>query len=145
MTINDRNAKLKFTACSVIANPAKGQGKGKTPKGQGKGPGERKNPNLKPLSERATPTMAHGHKFFPGSSHKSPPSQKSPGRDNAKQGGGGPSSFAAVVKEDTGPAENPKEETDTQQKKAESLERLLATLAADNPLRENLENQFELL
>ena len=82
---------------------------------------------------------------------KPPPPQKSPRTASAKSGGGVPSSsavsfrasFVAVVNGETGPAENPKEEKDTQEKKAESLEKLLATLAADNPLRENLESQLE--
>ena len=53
--------------------------------------------------------------------------------------------LAAVVKGETGLAENPKDDKDTQQKKAESLEKLLATLAANDPLREDLENQLEQL
>ena len=123
----------------------KGQEKGKTPKGQGKGnstsPGERKNPNLKPFSERATPTTEEikcpncpaysctmrsvgrtcGHNLPPGSSNKALPSQKNPGQASAKQGGGGLSSSvvssgassATVAKGETGPVENPKEENDT--------------------------------
>ena len=38
-----------------------------------------------------------------------------------------------------------KEEKSTRQKKAECLKKLLATLAKDDPLREDLENQLEQL
>ena len=152
---------------------SKGQEKGRPPKGQGKGmkpsPGERKNPNLKPKEDRAeattektrsvrTPTIGQPKWFaaraaasFPrGMSPKPPP--KSVGPASVKIGGGGSSSgaslgtsYASVVKRETGPAESVKEEMGTQQKKAESLEKLLATLAKDDPLREDLESQLEQL
>ena len=80
------------------------------------------------------------------------PPQKSAGPASVKTGGGGSSSgassgnsYASVVKGDTGPAETVKEEKGTQQKKAESLEKLLATMAKDDPLREDLESQLEQL
>ena len=75
-------------------------------------------------------------------SKTSPPPQKSAGPANVKTGGGGSSSgassgtsYASVVKGETGPAETVKEEKGTQQKKAESLEKLLAT----NPQERNTE------
>ena len=81
-----------------------------------------------------------------------PPPPKSTGPASVKTGGGGSSSgassgtsYASVVKGETGPAENAKEEKNTQQKKAESIEKLLATMDKDDPLREDLENQLEQL
>ena len=71
---------------------------------------------------------------------------------SVKLGGGGSSSGASsgtsspsIVKGETGQAETPKEEKGTQQKKTESIEKLLATMAADDPLREDLEAQLEQL
>ena len=66
-------------------------------------------------------------------------------------GGGSPSgassgvSYASVVKGEAGPAETAKEEKGTQQKKAESIEKWLAAMDKDDPLREDLENQLEQL
>ena len=54
-------------------------------------------------------------------------------------------SYASVVKGETGPAENAKEEKNTQQKKAESIEKWLAAMDKEDPLREDLENQLEQL
>ena len=113
-------------AQSICTRPppgSKGQGKGKPPKGQGKGvkssPGERKSPNLKPEEERAEPTTEV----------KCPKC---------------PNTYNWTTRE-AGPAETVKEEKGTQQKKAESLEKLLATMTKDDPLREDLESQLEQL
>ena len=148
--------------------PPKGQGKGvKT------SPGERKIPNLKPEEERAEPTTEEvkcpkfpntynwttravcrscGCKLPQGNVSKAIPPPKSAGPASVKTGGGGSSSgassgtsYASVVKGETGPAETAKEEKGTQQKKAESIEKLLATMDKDDPLREDLENQLEQL
>ena len=147
--------------------PPKGQGKGvKT------SPGERKSPNLKPEEERAEPTTEEvkcprcpntynwttravcrscGCKLPQGNVPKSPTSQKSAGPANAKTGGsvsssgGSSGTYASVVKGEVGPADSPKEEKGTQQKKVESIEKLLATIAKDDPLREDLESQLEQL
>ena len=147
---------------------SKGQGKGVK-----SSPGARKSPNLKPEEERAEPTTEEvkcpkcpntcnwttrvvcrscGCKLPQGNVPKAPPSQKSAGPASGKTGGGGSSSgassgtsYASVVKGETGPAENAREKKGTQQKKAESLEKLLATLTKDDPLREDLEHQLEQL
>ena len=147
---------------------SKGQGKGVK-----SSPGERKRPNLKPEEERAEPTTEEvkcpkcpntynwttrvvcrscGCKLPQGNVSKAPPSQKSAGPASGKTGGGGSSSgassgtsHASVVKGETGPAETAKEEKGTQQKKAEPLEKLLATLTKDDPLREDHEHQLEQL
>ena len=80
------------------------------------------------------------------------PPQKSAGPASVKTGGGGSSSgassgtsYASVVKGETGPAETAKEEKGTQQKKAESIEKWLAAMDKDDPLREDLESQLEQL
>ena len=155
----------------------KGQGKGNTPKGQGKGtsssPGERKNPNLKPLSERAERTTEEvkcpvcpntynwttrqlcrscGHKLPQGNTHRTSTPQPSPGQASAKSGAPSSSSvvssgasFAAVVKGETGQAGAAKEEKTTQQKKADSLEKFLSTMPDDDPLREDFQTQLDQL
>ena len=147
--------------------PSKGQGKGAKAS-----PGERKSPNLKPEEERAEPTTEEvkcprcpntykwtarvvcrscGCKLPQGNVPKSPTPPKSAGPANAKTGGGVSSSggssgtYASVVKGEVGPADSPKEEKGTQQRKAESIEKLLATMAKDDPLREDLESQLEQL
>ena len=148
--------------------PSKGQGKGvKT------SPGERKAPNLKPTEERAEPTTEEvkcpkcpntynwttrvvcrscGCKLPQGNASKTSPPPKSTGPASVKTGGGASSSgsssgtsYASVVKGEIGQAENAKEEKNTQQKKAESIEKLLATMDKDDPLREDLESQLEQL
>ena len=148
--------------------PSKGQGKGvKT------SPGERKAPNLKPTEERAEPTTEEvkcpkcpntynwttrvvcrscGCKLPQGNASKTNPPPKSTGPASVKTGGGASSSgsssgtsYASVVKGEIGQAENAKEEKNTQQKKAESIEKLLATMDKDDPLREDLESQLEQL
>ena len=93
-----------------------------------------------------------GCKLPQGNVSKAPPSKKSPGQASVKTGGGGsPSgassgvSYASVVKGEAGPAEIAKEEKGTQQKKAESIEKWLAAMDKDDPLREDLENQLEQL
>ena len=85
-------------------------------------------------------------------SPRHPPPQKSAGPASVKTGGGGsPSgassgtSYASVVKGETGPAETAKEEKGIQQKKAESIEKWLAAMDKDDPLREDLESQLEQL
>ena len=141
--------------------PPKGQGKGVKAS-----PRERKSPNLKPEEERAELTTEEvkcpkcpntynwttravcrscGCKLPQGNVSKTPPSQKSAGPASVKTGGGGSSSgassgtsYASVVKGETGPAEASKEEKGTQQKKAESFEKLLATMAKDDPLRQKV-------
>ena len=147
---------------------SKGQGKGvKT------SPGERKAPNLKPTEERAEPTTEEvkcpkcpntynwttrvvcrscGCKLPQGNASKTSPPPKSTGPASVKTGGGASlsgsssgTSYASVVKGETGPAENAKEEKNTLQKKAESIEKLLATMDKDDPLREDLESQLEQL
>ena len=149
--------------------PPKGQGKG--PKSS---PGERKSSNLKPEEERAEPTTeevkcpkcpntynwttravcrSYGCKLPQGNVSKAPPAQKGAGPASVKTGGGGSSSsgassgtsYASVVKGETGPAETVKEEKGTQQKKAESIEKWLAAMDKDDPLREDLESQLEQL
>ena len=148
--------------------PSKGQGKGVK-----SSPGERKSPNLKPEEERAEPTTEEvkcpkcpnthnwttraacrscGCKLPQGNVPKAPPSQKSAGPASGKTGGGGSSSgassgtsYASVVKGETGPAETAKEERGTQQKKAESIEKWLAAMDKDDLLREDLESQLEQL
>ena len=134
--------------------------------------GAQKVPNLKPEEERAEPTTEEvkcpkcpntynwttrvvcrscGCKLPQGNVPKSPTPPKSAGPANAKTGGGVSSSggssgtYASVVKGEVGPAESPKEEKGTQQRKAESIEKLLATMAKDDPLREDLESQLEQL
>ena len=148
--------------------PSKGQGKGvKT------SPGERKAPNLKPTEERAEPTTEEvkcpkcpntynwttrvvcrscGCKLPQGNASKTSPPPKSTGPASVKTGGGASSSgsssgtsYASVVKGEIGQAENAKEEKNTQQKKAESIEKLLAAMDKDDPLREDLESQLEQL
>ena len=148
--------------------PSKGQGKGvKT------SPGERKAPNLKPTEERAEPTTEEvkcpkcpntynwttrvvcrscSCKLPQGNASKPSPPPKSTGPASVKTGGGASSSgsssgtsYASVVKGETGPAETAKEEKNTQQKKAESIEKLLATMDKEDPLREDLESQLEQL
>ena len=148
--------------------PSKGQGKGvKT------SPGERKAPNLKPTEERAEPTTEEvkcpkcpntynwttrvvcrscGCKLPQGNASKISPPPKSTGPASVKTGGGASSSgsssgtsYASVVKGEIGQAENAKEEKNTQQKKAESIEKLLATMDKDDSLREDLESQLEQL
>ena len=148
--------------------PSKGQGKGvKT------SPGERKAPNLKPTEERAEPTTEEvkcpkcpntynwttrvvcrscGCKLPQGNASKTSPPPKSTGPASVKTGGGASSSgsssgtsYASIVKGETGQAENAKEEKNTQQKKAESIEKLLETMDKDDPLREDLESQLEQL
>ena len=86
----------------------------------------------------------------PGNVPKAPPSQKSAGPASVKTGGGGSSSgassgtsYASVVKGETGPAETTKEEKGIQQRKAETPEKVIATLAEDDPLREDFESQLE--
>ena len=146
----------------------KGQGKGVK-----SSPGDGKNPNLKPSEERAEPTTEEakcpkcpstynwttrvvccscGCKLPRGNVPKAPSPQKSAGPASVKTGGDGSSSGASsgtsnasVVKGEAGPAKTVKEEKGTQQNKAESLEKLLATSAKDDPLREDLENQLEQL
>ena len=108
---------------------SKGQGKGKPPKGQGKGPafspGKRKNPNLKPTEERAEPTTEEVkcpkcpntqldyQSGLPLVRLQASPGDcpQSAGQANVKTGGVGSSSgassgtsYASVVKGDTGPA-----------------------------------------
>ena len=139
----------------------KGQGKGRNPKGHGKGnptsPGERKTPNLKPFSERATPTTeefkcpncpacnwttrsvcrSRGHKPARGTPRNPPPLSEEPQRGERNTGWGWIvflcrffwGLFCCCGKRRTGQAADPKEEKDTQHKKAESLEESLATLA----------------
>ena len=148
--------------------PSKGQGKGaKT------SPGERKAPNLKPTEERAEPTTEEvkcpkcpntynwttrvvcrscGCKLPQGNASKTSPPPKSTGPASVKTGGGtslsgssSGTSYASVVKGETGPAENAKEEKNTLQKKAESIEKLLTTMDKEDPLREDLESQLEQL
>ena len=147
--------------------PPKGQGKGvKT------SPGERKSLNLKPAEERADPTTEEvkcprcpntynwttravcrscGCKLPQGNVPKSLSPPKSAGPANAKTGGNASSSggssgtYASVVKGEVGQADSPKEEKGTQQKKVESIEKLLATMVKDDPLREDLESQLEQL
>ena len=148
--------------------PSKGQGKGvKT------SPGERKSPNLKPEEERAEPTTEEvkcpkcpntynwttrvvcrscGCKLPQGNVSKTTPAPKSTGPASVKTGGGGSSSgassgtsYASVVKGETGPAEAAKEEKNAQQKKAESIEKWLAAMDKEDPLREDLESQLEQL
>ena len=105
-------------------------------------PGEKKNPNLKPTEERAEPTTEEakcprcpntynwttrvvcrscGCKLPQRNVPKAPPSQKRAGPASVKTGGGGSSSgassgtsYASVVKGETGPAETMKEEKGTQ-------------------------------
>ena len=145
------------------------QGQGKEVKSS---PGERKSPNLKPEEERAEPTTEEvkcpkcpntynwttrvvcrscGCKLPQGNVPKAPSPQKSVGPANVKTGGGGSSSgassgtsYASVVKGETGPAETMKEEKGIQQK-AESIEKWLAAMDKDDPLREDLESQLEQL
>ena len=88
----------------------------------------------------------------PGNTSKTSPPPKSTGPASVKTGGGASlsgsssgTSYASVVKGETGPAENAKEEKNTLQKKAESIEKLLATMDKDDPLREDLESQLEQL
>ena len=148
--------------------PSKGQGKGaKT------SPGERKAPNLKPTEERAEPTTEEvkcpkcpntynwttrvvcrscGCKLPQGNASKTSLPPKSTGPASVKTGGGASlsgsssgTSYASIVKGEIGQAENAKEEKNTQQKKAESIEKLLATMDKDDPLREDLESQLEQL
>ena len=134
--------------------PSKGQGKGARAS-----PGERKSPNLKPEEERAEPTTEEvkcpkcpntynwttravcrscGCKLPQGNVSKTNTPPKSTGPASVKTGGGGSSSgassgtsYASVVKGEAGPAESAKEEKNTQQKKVESIEKLLATLDKD--------------
>ena len=148
--------------------PSKGHGKGAR-----SSPGERKAPNLKPEEERAEPTTEEvkcpkcpstynwttrvvcrscGCKLPQGNASRTSPPPKSTGPASVKTGGGGSSSgsssgtsHASVVKNETGPAETAKEEKNTQQKKADSIEKLLATMDKDDPLREDLESQLEQL
>ena len=88
----------------------------------------------------------------PGECLQNQPPPKSTGPASVKTGGGASSSgsssgtsYASVVKGEIGQAENAKEEKNTQQKKAESIEKLLATMDKDDPLREDLESQLEQL
>ena len=136
-------------------------------------PGERKAPNLKPTEERAEPTTeevkcpkcpntynwttrvyaVRAAASFPrGMPPSPPPPPKSTGPASVKTGGGTSSSgsssgtsYASVVKGETGQAETAKEEKNMQQKKADSIEKLLATMDKEDPLREDLENQLEQL
>ena len=95
---------------------------------------------------------SRGCKLPQGNVPKAPPSQKSAGPASGKTGGGGSlsvassgTSYASVVKGETGPAETAKEEKGTQQKKTESIEKWLAAMDKDDPLREDLESQLEQL
>ena len=145
-----------------LAPPGKGQGKGKT-KGLGKGgptsPGERKAPNLKPLSERATPTVEEVSctrcKAYNWTSRRvcrscgaplpqgnSQPQPHLTPTGQAKTSAGVPSSssvassglsYAAVTKGATGQADPKKDDKTVLAQKADKLENLLATLDDTDP------------
>ena len=150
LAINDRNAKFHLTTCPVFAKPIlprKGQEPERAGQGNSTSPGARKNPNLRPLSERATATTEEitclncpaynwttcaapvATSFPRGVPASHPPPRRALAKPVRSRVGGGPpssvvssgASFAVVVKGETGAAEHPKEEKDTQQNKAKSL------------------------
>ena len=158
----------------MLQCPKKGQGKGKT-KGLGKGgptsPGERKATNLKPLSERATPTVeevsctrckAHnwtsrrvcrscGAPLPQGNSqpqpHLTPTAQAktSVGVPSSSSVASSGLSYAAVAKGATGQADPKKDDKTVLAQKADKLENLLATLDDADPLRKDLQPQLDQL
>ena len=156
----------------TLTPQGKGQGKGSA-KGQGKGnakpPGARKAENLKPHSERASPTVEEvscikckaynwtsrcvcrscGTALPQGNKAVTPPPSSGPA--TVKSGGASSSvassglSYAAVAKGAPGQAEPKTDEKAVKTQKADKLEALLATLDPKDPLREDLQPQLDQL
>ena len=174
LAINDSNAKFNFSACPIHeyqASPGEqGTGKRQTSQGAGQGcdffPREKKEPQ--PEAHRGKSRTNHRKSEMPEVSEhiqfdhqsglplvrlqaspedcpQSTPLSEERWPGQCENWCFPVTSYASVVKGESGPAETIKEEKGTQQKKANSLEELLANLAADDPLREDLESQLEQL
>ena len=157
----------------TLTPQGKGQGKGSA-KGQGKGnakpPGARKAENLKPHSERASPTveevscikckaynwtsrcvcrscgtaLPQGNKAVTHPPSSGPATVKSGGASSSSVASSG-LSYAAVAKGAPGQAEPKTDEKAVKTQKADKLEALLATLDPKDPLREDLQPQLDQL
>ena len=171
------NAEFDYTAYPDYwpepCSPGEGPGQ-REDQGSGKGPtslGEGKAPNLKPLSERATPTVEEvsctrckAHNWTsqcvcrscgtPLPQGNSQPQPHLTPTGQAKMSSGVPSSsslassglsYAAVAKGTTGQADPKKDDKTVLAQKADKLENLLATLDDTDPLREDLQPQLDQL
>ena len=157
----------------TLTPQGKGQGKGSA-KGQGKGnakpPGARKAENLKPHSERASPTveevscikckaynwtsrcvcrscgtaLPQGNKAVTYPPSSGPATVKSGGASSSSVASSG-LSYAAVAKGAPGQAEPKTDDKAVKTQKADKLEALLATLDPKDPLREDLQPQLDQL